>query len=121
MEFFDKRSVQMYSSIVNKTNELQTQFERERIEILRESPLRPNHQAISRNWCGVCLLVSIFVKKLIRSKFFDEINNDYTFYPCSLFYTLSLSLNIQRLHICNTFIYNYSCILQFLCYNYSCR
>lgn len=53
MEFFDKRSVQMYSSIVNKTNELQTQFERERIEILRESPLRPNHQAISRNLFGV--------------------------------------------------------------------
>lgn len=101
----------MYLSIVNKTNEPQTQFERERIEIL---PRRSTSSQSSSYFAKFvrCMNVSDFCfKKFVRGKFFDEINKDYTFYLCSLFYTLSLSLNIQRLHICNTFIYNYSCIL----------
>ena len=62
--------------------------------------LRPGFFFYLRKLLGVDLLVSIFVKKLIRSKFFDEINNDYTIFLCSLFIIrelLDLDLIIRKL------------------------
>ena len=70
----------MYLSIVNKTNEPQTQFERERIEILPRRSTSSQSSSYFAKFVRSMNVSDFCFKKFVRGKFFDEINNDYTIF-----------------------------------------